>query len=107
MTTSETFYFKMANAIVVFFNVNVMKINVTTLRHARKRIYHACLRWIDKSVPCVTMASLGKPRDDQSDTQDRFVYPSLTHVRFLYSFITVKYELKTFLLGLTSQPCTT
>ena len=52
-TTSETFYFIMAERdySVVFFNVNVTKI---MRRHARKRIYKACKVWIDTSVPRVT-----------------------------------------------------
>ena len=33
-----------------------MKIKHHHIRHARKRIYHACKVWIEKSVPRVTVS---------------------------------------------------
>ena len=55
LTTKFLNYFKMADAIAVFYNINVMKINLRLNKACKKKIYHACKVQTDKSVPQVTV----------------------------------------------------
>ena len=51
-------YFKMTDAIAVFFNVNVMEIKLRRIKaYIKKNILHVCKVWIDKSVQGVAFAS--------------------------------------------------
>ena len=63
--TSETFYFKMADTIAAFINVNFMKIKHYRIKACKKK-NHACKVRIDESVPGVTVchhsASLVMPK---------------------------------------------
>ena len=63
-TTSETFYFKMADAIAMFFKASVMKINSHCIKVCKKKNL-TCMSGMDRQICPLghSLASLGEPRD--------------------------------------------